>query len=100
MDIFLIPTLLLCKSIIKLLITVIVLEVIISWLIIANILNSQNRFVYMLSVSLAKMADFALSPIRKVITRNMGPLDISPIIFVLFLSFVECVIDRLLIRFM
>ncbi|MDR0753256.1 MAG: YggT family protein [Holosporaceae bacterium] len=99
MDIFLVPLLLLFKSVIKLAMIVVVAEVLISWLMIANILNSQNRFVYALTDSLSKISDFMLSPIRRRMPVNIGPLDISPIVFILFLSFVEWTVDRILMRF-
>ena len=100
MDIISVPLLLLFKSIIKLLVTVILMDVLVSWLMLANVLNSQNRFVYIFVDSLSKISDFMLSPIRRKMPKNIGALDISPVIFILILSFLEWTIDRILIRFM
>jgi YggT family protein len=99
-DIFFVPLLVLFKSIISLAMTVVVADVIVGWLMIANILNSQNRFVYVLVDSLSKISDLMLYPIRKRIPVNIGTMDISPVILILLLSFAKLVIDRLLIRFM
>ncbi|MDR2645592.1 MAG: YggT family protein [Holosporaceae bacterium] len=99
MDIFFVPLLLLFRSVISFAMTVVVANVIVGWLMIANILNFQNRFVYALVDSLSRTSDLMLSPIRRRIPVNIGSMDISPVILILFLSFLKLVIDRILIRF-
>ncbi|MDR0580783.1 MAG: YggT family protein [Holosporaceae bacterium] len=100
MDIFFVPLLLLFKSIVNLAMIVVVCDVIVSWLMVANVLNSQNQFVYALTNSLSRISDLMLSPIRRKIPVNIRTMDISPVILILLLSFVKLVIDRILIRFM
>ncbi|MDR0968728.1 MAG: YggT family protein [Holosporaceae bacterium] len=100
MDIIIVPTLLLIKALISFATVVIVADVIISWLIAANILNLDNQFVYAIVSSISRMSDFMLRPFRERIPCYIGALDISPVILILFLTFIEQVINRVLMRFM
>jgi YggT family protein len=100
MDIIAVPTLLLLKAAISFARIVIVADVIISWVLAANILNLSNRFVYAIVGSISKMADLMLNPIRERIPCVVGALDISPIALILFLTFAEHAIDRILLRFL
>jgi YggT family protein len=99
MDIILIPLLLLCKAVINLAEIVIIVDVLMGWLVMANILNKNNQFVHMILDSFSKISEFMLRPIRKRITINTGSLDISPIVLLLLLQFVEYIIGRIYIRF-
>ena len=62
--------------------------VILSWLINFGIVNTQNRFIYLLMDFLYKITEPALRPIRRFVP-NFGGIDISPIILVLGLIFVR-----------
>lgn len=99
MDIFVVPLLLLIKSLISIAMTVVIIDVILSWLIAMNIVNVSNRFVYAIAETLSKISNFALNPIRARLPSNIGSLDISPVILLLLLTFAEQVIVRILIRF-
>jgi YggT family protein len=96
-DIIVVPFLLLIKSVIAITNTIVIADVILSWLMTANIFNTANRFVYSIIRGISQVSDYLLNPIRKRIPVNMG-LDISPIIIILFLSFVDNIINRILIR--
>ena len=50
--------------------------------------NTRNRFVYMIGDFLHRATEPALKPIRKVMP-NLGGLDISPIVLILGLIFVQ-----------
>ena len=65
---------------------VVIANVIISWLIAFNILNTSNRFVYSLLDISYKMTDPLLRPIRNFLP-NLGGIDISPVILILLLMF-------------
>lgn len=73
--------------IIDLYIWIIVISAVLSWLIVFNVVNTQNRFVYMVADTLHRLTEPALRPIRKVMP-DLGGIDISPIVLILGLIFV------------
>ena len=75
-------------QILKLYSYVVIANVIISWLIAFNILNTQNRFVYSILELTYKLTEPFLTRIRRFLP-NLGSLDISPIILLLLIWFVE-----------
>ena len=75
-------------QILKLYSYVVIVNVIISWLVAFNILNTQNRFVYSILEFSYKLTDPILNKIRRFLP-NLGSLDISPIILLLLIWFVE-----------
>ena len=79
---------LLVDSIINIYIWVIIINVILSWLITFNVLNTQNRFVYLLMDSSYKLTSPLLNRIRRFIP-NLGSIDISPIVLILLLVFIR-----------
>ena len=75
-------------QILKLYSYVVIVNVIISWLISFNILNTQNRFVYSILELTYRLTDPILNKIRRFLP-NLGSLDISPIILLLLIWFAE-----------
>ena len=75
-------------QILKLYSYVVIANVIISWLIAFNILNTQNRFVYSILEFTYRLTDPILNKIR-LFLPNLGSLDISPIILLLVIWFIE-----------
>ena len=67
---------------------VVIANVIVSWLIAFNILNTQNRFVFSVLDATYKLTDPALNQIRRFLP-NFGSIDISPIILILALMFLR-----------
>ena len=67
---------------------IVIANVIISWLIAFNVLNTQNRFVYSILELTYKLTEPFLNKIRSFLP-NLGTLDISPIILLLLIWFVE-----------
>ena len=65
---------------------------ILSWLIAFNVVNTRNQFVAMVGEFLYRITEPLLAPIRSVMP-NLGGLDISPIILILIIYFVERVIE-------
>ena len=63
---------------------VVIANVIISWLIAFNILNTANRFVYAVLDLTYRLANPFLNRIRRFLP-NLGALDISPIILLLLI---------------
>ena len=78
----------LALQILKLYSYVVITNVIISWLIAFNILNTQNRFVYSILELSYRLTDPILNKIRRFLP-NLGSLDISPIILLLLIWFIE-----------
>ena len=62
---------------------IVIANVVISWLVAFNVLNTQNRFVY----SILEFT-YRLNRIRRFIP-NLGAFDISPIILLLLIWFIE-----------
>ena len=62
-DILVVPFLLLIKAVLALAVWVVVADVIISWLFIANIFNPNNRFIIMITDTLSKLTEIMLNPI-------------------------------------
>ena len=75
-------------QILKLYSYVLIANVIVSWLITFNVLNTQNRFVYSLLELTYRLTDPILNKIRRFIP-NLGSLDISPVILLLLIWFIE-----------
>ena len=75
-------------QILKLYSYVVIANVLISWLIAFNILNTQNRFVYSILEFSYRLTDPILNKIRRFLP-NLGSLDISPIVLLLLIWFIE-----------
>ena len=67
---------------------VVITNVLISWLIAFNILNTSNRFVYSILEFTYRLTDPFLNRIRRFLP-NLGAFDISPIILLLLIWFIE-----------
>ena len=75
-------------QILKLYSYVVIANVLISWLIAFNILNTSNRFVYSILEFTYRLTDPFLNRIRRFLP-NLGAFDISPIILLLLIWFIE-----------
>ena len=79
---------LLIERIIDLYIWILIINVIFSWLVAFNVLNTQNRFVNLVLETTYKLTNPPLNYIRKFLP-NLGSIDISPIILILALIFIK-----------
>ena len=75
-------------QILKLYSYVVLANVVISWLVAFNVLNTQNRFVYSILEMTYRLTDPILNRIKRFLP-NLGSLDISPIILLLLIGFIE-----------
>jgi YggT family protein len=66
---------------------------VLSWLIAFNVVNTRNQAVAMLGEFLFRITEPALRPIRAVLP-NLGGIDISPVILILIIYFIQEVIIR------
>ena len=69
----------------------IIASAILSWLVAFNVVNTNNKVVYMIGDFLYRITEPALRPIRKFLP-NLGPVDISPIVLLLVLFFLQNVL--------
>ncbi|MDJ0936843.1 MAG: YggT family protein [Kiloniellales bacterium] len=88
------PLLIIVLWLIRAYIWVIIIGVILSWLINFQVVNSYNRFVFLVQDLTNRLTEPALGPIRRFLP-NLGGIDISPIILILGLWFLEMVIVNL-----
>ena len=75
-------------QILKIYTYVVIANVVISWLIAFNILNTSNRFVYSILEFTYRLTDPFLIRIGRFLP-NLGAFDISPIILLLLIWFIE-----------
>jgi YggT family protein len=65
--------------------------VVMSWLIAFNVVNPRNRFVAMAAEFLFRITEPVLRPIRNRLP-NLGGIDISPLIVILIIFFIQAVV--------
>ena len=75
-------------QILKLYSYIVIANVIISWLVAFNVLNTSNRFVYSILDFTYRLTEPFLSKIRRFLP-TLGAFDISPIILLLLIWFIE-----------
>jgi YggT family protein len=63
-------------------------QVVLSWLVAFNVVNTRNRFVYLVGDFLYRMIEPALRPIRRMLPR-FGGVDVSPMVLLVALYFVR-----------
>ena len=73
-------------QILKIYTYVVIANVVISWLVAFNVLNTSNRFVYSVLDVSYKLTAPPLNFIRRFLP-NLGSIDISPVILILGLMF-------------
>ena len=79
----------LALQILKLYSYIVIANVVISWLVAFNVLNTQNRFVYSILELTYRLTAPFLRRIRAFLP-NLGNLDISPIILLLLIWLEMC----------
>ena len=75
-------------SVVNFYIWILIINAILSWLVAFNVLNVQNRFVYLILEFSYKITAPPLNMIRRYLP-NFGSIDISPIILIFLLYFVR-----------
>lgn len=81
-------------QIINIFVWLIILQVVLSWLIAFNVVNTSNRFVYLIGDFLYRVTEPAMRPIRNLLP-SLGGIDLSPLVLLLLLFFVQ----RLLVEY-
>jgi YggT family protein len=98
MDVIAVPLLKLLINIADLYTWVVIIAVILSWLVQFNVINSSNRFVYIVIDFIYRATEPVLNKIRGYLP-NLGGLDLSPIVLILALVFIMNVLNRVHDRF-
>lgn len=70
---------------------IIIIQAVMSWLIAFNVVNTRNQFVSTIWDMLYRVTEPLLRPIRNMLPQ-MGGLDLSPIVLLLIIFFIERVI--------
>ena len=86
----------LINSIINIFIFILIVQVIMSWLIAFNVVNTRNRFVYMVADVAYKITEPVLRPIRRILP-NFGGIDLSPVVLILLLGFIQRLLPEILL---
>jgi YggT family protein len=82
------PFLWLASALIWAYIYMLIAAAVLSWLIAFSVVNTRNQFVGMVAHFLYRVTEPALRPIRKLLP-NLGGIDISPVILIIGLMFLE-----------
>ena len=94
MDVILGPFLQVVLIAIELYMWVVIIGVVLSWLVVFKVINTSNRFVFMVGDFCYRATEPLLGRIRAVLP-NLGGLDVSPLVLILALSFVKGVVIEL-----
>jgi len=86
------PVFWLISTVIELYLIVLFVQVVMSWLIAFNVVNTRNRFVYTVADVTYKLTEPALRPIRRILP-NFGGIDLSPAVLILLLLFIKMEVD-------
>lgn len=78
----------LVDTVINIYIWLLIASAILSWLVAFNVVNTRNRFVYLVGDFLYRVTEPLLAPIRRFMP-NLGGLDLSPVILILLLVFIR-----------
>jgi YggT family protein len=70
---------------------VLIAAAVLSWLVAFNVVNPRNPFVMSVGEFLYRITEPVLRPIRNMMP-NLGGIDISPVVLILFIFFIQSVI--------
>ncbi len=74
-------------------VTLVIVQVVLSWLVAFNVVNTKNRFVYLVGDFLYRLTEPALRPIRRLLPA-MGGMDLSPVVLIIGLYFLQILVKR------
>jgi len=70
---------------------VIIIQAILSWLVVFNVVNTQNRFIYAIGNALYQLTEPVVGRIRRFLPAA-GGIDFSPLVVIIGLVFVRAVV--------
>ena len=74
-------------------IALVIAQIVLSWLVSFNVVNTRNRFVYIVGNFLYRVTEPALRPIRRLLP-SFGGIDLSAVVLLLGLYFVRMLLIR------
>jgi YggT family protein len=98
MDAIIVPLFNLIIAALRIYVWCLILSVVLSWLVAFNVINTSNRFVYMVGDFLYRITEPVLRRIRRFLP-NLGGVDLSPIVLILLIFFVQEILARLAFKF-
>ena len=75
---------------------VVIAAAILSWLVAFNVVNTRNQVVYQIGNALYRLTEPALRPIRRILP-NLGGIDISPVVLLLLIYFLQMLVRNIFI---
>lgn len=87
----------LVSMIIQIFIWLLIANAVLSWLVAFNVVNSHNQFVATVGQFLHKITEPILRPLRGIIPQ-FGGIDISPIVLILLLIFLQNLMWEFVVR--
>lgn len=78
----------LINAIISIIIWLLIAQVILSWLVAFNVINTRNQFVWTIGDFLHRITEPMLRPIRNLLP-SFGGIDLSPLVLILALYFIR-----------
>ncbi|HUL10122.1 MAG TPA: YggT family protein [Candidatus Acidoferrum sp.] len=81
----------LIDTVFQIAIVLLIAQVILSWLIYFNVVNTRHPFVNSVGRFLYQITEPALRPIKRIVP-SLGGIDISPLILILLLGFLRILI--------
>ena len=92
------PFLWLIDTIINIYIWLLIGSAVLSWLIAFNVVNTRNPIVHSIGDFLYRITEPLLRPIRNMLP-NLGGIDVSPVILIIGLLFLERFVFWIFLRF-
>lgn len=86
-------------TVISIYIWLVIGQIALSWLIQFGIVNSRQPFVMQIGEFLYRVTEPALAPIRRILP-NFGPIDLSPLVLILGLTFIRMFVGEMFITLM
>ena len=83
-----------CNALLSLLFWAIIISAILSWLFVFEIINPRNRLVYSILSFLDAVTRPLMEPFRRIIPP-LGGVDISPLVVLLLLQFVQMLFNNM-----
>lgn len=89
------PFVWLLLTVINIYVWIIIIMVVMSWLLAFNVINKSNNFVRQVNYALYRLTEPLLGPIRRILP-DLGGLDLSPMVLLLGLLFLQRVVVQYL----
>lgn len=86
------PLVALIHTVIKIYIYLLIAQAVLSWLLAFGVVNRHNRFIGTVEDFLWRITEPLLRPIRRILP-NLGGIDISPVVLILLLWFIDAEIQ-------